>query len=102
MTLRHWLASCQRIVKDDWIMDFAEWKKKNTMPKADTRNPWMGLDGKTCKDPVYWCRLHEVWLSEADVAKKKCLARMTYDMIGTRRCNCIERKRKNPFLQMEE
>ena len=52
----------------------------------------MGLDGVICKDPVYWCRLHEVWLSEADVERKKCFAKPTYDMIGTRRCNCIERR----------
>lgn len=80
-------------------MDFAELKRKNTWPKADTRNPWMGLDGQNCKNPVYWCRLHEVWLSESDVAQKKCLARLTYDMIATRKCNCLERKQSNPFLQ---
>ncbi len=79
-------------------MDFAEYKKKHPTPKADRRNPWMGLDGKICENPVYWCRMHEVWLSEADVEKKKCLARMTYDMLGVRKCNCIEERKTNPFI----
>ena len=79
-------------------MDFAEWKKKNAMHKADRRNPWMGLNGAICKDPVYWCRLHEVWLSEEDVAQKKCLSRLTANMMETRRCNCLVRKNNNPFL----
>ena len=81
-------------------MDFHEYKKNQL--KADTRNPWMGLDGKVCENPVYWCRLHEVWLSKEDVAQKKCLARPTYDMLGTRKCNCIERKEKNPFMFVKE
>ena len=62
------------------------------------KNPWMGFDGVICENPAYWCRLHQVWLSEDDVAKKKCLARMTPDMVGYRKCNCIERKESNPFL----
>lgn len=79
-------------------MDFAERKKKNPMPKACTASPWMGLDGKVCEKPVYWCRMHEIWLSEEDVAKKKCLAKPTYDLIGVRRCNCIEERKENPFI----
>lgn len=73
-------------------MDFAEWKKRSPMPKADTRNPRMGLNGVVCEHPAYWCRLHEVWLSEEDVERKRCRAKPTYDMIATRRCNCLERK----------
>lgn len=83
-------------------MYFSKMKQNSPWPKADTRNPWMGLNGVVCKDPAYWCRMHEVWLSEEDVARKKCLARLTYDMIATRKCNCIERKHRNPFLKMEE
>ena len=83
-------------------MYFAKMKQNSPCPKADTRNPWMGLNGVVCKNPAYWCRMHEVWLSEEDVARKKCLARLTYDMIATRKCNCIERKHRNPFLKMEE
>lgn len=79
-------------------MDFAEYKKKHAMPKADSRNPWMGLNGVTCNDPVYWCRLHEVWLTEDDVSQKKCLAKLTYNMLETYRCRCLERKQTNPFI----
>lgn len=82
-------------------MDFAEWKQKHVKIKADTRNPWMGLNGEICDNPAYWCRLHEVWLSEEDVANKKCLSRLTPDMIATRRCNCLEHKEKNPFISEE-
>ena len=73
-------------------MDFSEIKKRRKFPIADARNPLMGLDGVICKDPVYWCRMHEVWLSEEDVERKKCRCKPTYDMISTRRCNCLERK----------
>lgn len=79
-------------------MDFQELKKKNIYPTANSRDPWMGLDGVVCEKPAYWCRLHEVWLSEDDVAKKRCLNKMTYDMLGVYRCKCLERREKNPFL----
>ena len=79
-------------------MDFAEWKKKNASHKADHRNTWMGLNGVICKAPAYWCRLHEVWLSEEDVVRRKCRSRLTANMMETRRCNCLERKSNNPFL----
>lgn len=79
-------------------MNFDDWKKKNANIKADARNPWMGLNGVICEDPVYWCRLHEVWLSKSDVEQKKCLSKLTPDMLGTRKCNCIERRENNPFL----
>lgn len=70
----------------------------NKFPKADTRNPWMGLDGKICNAPAYWCRMHEVWLSVEDVQRKKCLAKLTYNMLATYKCNCLERKHRNPFI----
>lgn len=78
-------------------MDFAERKRKSPYPKADYHNPWMGMDGKICEKPAYWCRMHEVWLSEEDVVKKRCAARLSYDMIATNRCNCLEEKKANPF-----
>lgn len=59
---------------------------------ADKRNPYMGLDNKICRNPVYWCRLHQVWMSEDDVERKRCKCKMTFDMIGTYRCSCLERK----------
>ena len=79
-------------------MDFADFKKKNPFPKADTRNPWMGLNGKICKDPAYWCRLHQVWLSEADVKRKKCNAKLSFNMLATYKCKCQERRTENLFL----
>lgn len=79
-------------------MDFHLWKKKNAKHKADCRNPWMGMNGVVCEKPAYWCRLHEVWLSEDDVAKRKCLEKLRPDMLSTHKCNCLERKEKNPFI----
>ena len=53
----------------------------------------MGLNNKPCKCHKYWCRLHQVWLSENDVKRKKCNERPTMDMIGTRLCtNLVEKK----------
>lgn len=73
-------------------MDFQTFKKNYGYPIADGRNPRMGLNGVVCKDPVYWCRLHEVWLSEEDVARKQCRAKPTHDMLGAFRCKCLEQK----------
>lgn len=60
--------------------------------RADSRNPRMGLDNKECKNPVYWCRLHQVWLSEEDTVRKKCKNKPTFDMIDTVGCGCLVRK----------
>ena len=62
------------------------------MLSADARNPQMGLHNVICSDPVYWCRLHEVWMSEEDVVRKGCKARHTLDMIATRHCGNIENR----------
>ncbi len=59
---------------------------------ADAKNPYMGLGNKICKNPTYWCRLHQVWLSEEDVKRKKCKNKPTFDMIGVHRCGCLERR----------
>lgn len=80
-------------------MEFKDIKKNSPYEKASFNNPWMGLNGKVCTSPAYWCRLHEVWLSEEDVNRKSCLTRLTYDMITRKRCNCLERKELNPFLK---
>lgn len=60
--------------------------------KADRRHPRMGLDNKICTSPKYWCRLHEVWLSEEDVKRKKCREKLTFDMLSTYKCGCLEKK----------
>lgn len=59
---------------------------------ADKRNPFMGLDNKICKNPVYWYRLHQVWLSEDDVKNKQCKCKQTFDIMCTYRCgNLVKR-----------
>lgn len=60
--------------------------------KADSRHPLMGLGNKICKNPKYWCRLHEVWLSEEDVKKKKCMEKLSFDMLSTYKCGCLKKK----------
>lgn len=59
---------------------------------ADQRNPYMGLNNKICKNPTCWCRLHQVWLSEEDVKRKRCENKPTFDMIGVYPCRCLERR----------
>lgn len=59
---------------------------------ADARNPNMGLNNRICKNPKYWCRLHQVWLSEKDVIHKQCKNKPTFDMIGSVHCACLIRK----------
>lgn len=64
---------------------------------ADARNPRMGLNNTDCEDPVYWCRCHQIWLSEEDIEFKKCMAKPTLDMIATRKCGYLERKDFNEW-----
>lgn len=74
----------------------------NIWLKADCRNPWMGFDSKVCKDPKYWCRLHQVWLSEADAVKHQCFCKPSYDLRDVKRCQCLEIKEYNPFLYINK
>ena len=60
--------------------------------QANASNPYMGLDNKICTNPVYWCRLHQVWLSEEDVARKRCNNKLTFDMLDTYKCGNLEKK----------
>ena len=61
---------------------------------ANARNPNMGLNNKPCKNPKYWCRLHQVWLSEEDVKIKKCKCKPDMYMIENRQCtNLVEKVR---------
>ena len=50
----------------------------------------MGLNNTVCQYPKYWCRLHQVWLSDDDVRKKQCNCKLSYDMMSVRTCNCLE------------
>lgn len=74
---------------------------KQTWAKADFRNPCMGIENRICKNLKYWCRLHQVWLSEEDAVNRKCFCRPTYNLMFERKCNCIEIKEYNPFLYKE-
>ena len=59
---------------------------------AYAKNPNIGLNNKPCKNPKYWCRLHQVWLSEKDVEQKHCKSKQTFDMLGTMLCTNLVRK----------
>lgn len=59
---------------------------------ADQRHPFMGLNNKICKNPIYWCRLHQVWLSEGDVKRKHCMNKISYNMMEKYKCGNLERK----------
>lgn len=63
------------------------------MNNQSIRDKFMGLDNKICKDPVYWCKSHKVWLSEKDVERKKCKSKPDFDLIGCSRCNWLERRK---------
>ena len=64
---------------------------------ADERNPIMGLDNKNCRYPKYWCRLHQVWLSEEDVIKKQCRHKPSLDLHHYNICSDLEEN--NPRLE---
>lgn len=50
---------------------------------------YIGLNNKECENPKYYCKSHMVYLSESDVAKKKCLCKPTMDMISTQQCRWL-------------
>jgi len=52
----------------------------------------MGLDNKPCLDPVYWCPIHQVWLSKEDAQRKGCFNKMSFDMIGPYVCPSLQEK----------
>lgn len=58
---------------------------------ADANHPRMGLGNKLCINPKYWCRSHQIWLSENDVKKKECFHKPTIDMISYEKCRCLEK-----------
>lgn len=68
---------------------------EHVIDKNVVRPNYIGLSGEECLTPAFWCRLHQVWLSDKDVIKKKCLEKPTFDMIGTYTCHCIELKNKD-------
>lgn len=67
--------------------------------KADARHPQMGLDNKICIEPKYWCRNHQVWLSEKDVQKRECKKQMSYDMMSVSECGNLEKRNYEDWLK---
>ena len=53
-------------------------------------NKYMGLDNTICRKRDYFCKAKRVWLSEADVKRKKCMEKpASFDMISVKRCTCL-------------
>ena len=67
--------------------------------KADARNPRMGLNNKICKEPKYWCRLYQLWLSEKDVEQKECRHKLSFDMMCTHECGNLEERDFDEWLR---
>lgn len=47
---------------------------------------YMGLNNTLCKNPKFWCPIHQVYLSESDVQSKGCRSKKTFDMMSTYVC----------------
>lgn len=58
--------------------------------KAIKGKTFIGLNEKICRHPKYWCRLHEIYLSEQDAIKKHCKNKSTVDMLSHYRCGNLE------------
>lgn len=67
--------------------------------KADAKNPNMGLYNTPCKEPKYWCRLYQLWLSEKDVEHKGCRNKLSFDMMCTRKCTNLEERDFDEWLR---
>ena len=61
---------------------------KNNMDHHE-KGEYIGLDGKICDNPKYYCKIHLVYLSDKDVERKKCLCKPTFDLIGTTTCRSL-------------
>lgn len=61
--------------------------------KAIKGKSFIGLDGNICEKPKYWCRLHQVYLSEGDVIKKHCKCKYSFDMISAEMRGDLEKLR---------
>ncbi|MDO4301563.1 MAG: hypothetical protein Q4D26_09270 [Clostridia bacterium] len=57
--------------------------------KTKQDHPKMGLNNKICENPVAYCKSHQVYLSDADVTRKKCRRKPTTDLIGFNQCNWL-------------
>ena len=55
----------------------------------DNSKKYMGLNNQPCTAPRYYCTSHQIYLSEEDIKKKKCLCKPSFDMISTSKCNSL-------------
>lgn len=62
---------------------------ENNYKTTSTKEKYMGLNNKVCKDPVYFCPNHQIYLSESDAKEKGCFNKPTFDLISTRRCPAL-------------
>lgn len=67
--------------------------------RADARHPRMGLNNKICIEPKYWCRIHQVWLSENDVQKRQCRQQISHDMMSIYICTNLEERNFSEWLE---
>lgn len=54
-----------------------------------SQTTYPGLNNKPCTEPKYYCRSHQVFLSDEDVATKKCMCKPTFDMLSTHPCKWL-------------
>lgn len=54
----------------------------------------IGLNNQICESRDYYCRSHRIYLSLADVERRRCLHKPTFDMISTNSCNWLEKVTK--------
>lgn len=60
-----------------------------TRYKTVADDPQMGLDNEVCKDPIAYCQSKHVFLSAADIERKKCKCKPTVDLIDVVRCSWL-------------
>ena len=54
-----------------------------------SQTTYIGLNNKPCADPKYYCRSHQVFLSDDDIVTKKCMCKPTFDMLTTHPCKWL-------------
>lgn len=54
-----------------------------------SQTTYIGLNNKPCADPKYYCRSHQVFLSDDDIVTKKCMCKPTFDMLSTHPCKWL-------------
>lgn len=75
--------------------DFYMYQQQRFKYKISSEHVTMGLDNKVCDNPVYYCALKQVYLTNDDVRRKRCLNLPTFDLLGTTRCTSLRDIHKN-------